>query len=195
MDASGSAKRNTGKLPVLGADPPATLDQVAQVCSSEHDRWCNCTWDKRGAGLDPVILPQTFYTSLVDLYSSWGVDLIKWAACTKDLVFSLTSPENMLAKRCLHCALLRHKSDPSLSWSPGGSRPRFRRMDDSWGRSTAPEYSVRPVCVALCSVQQAIFTANQSAGWMGSESIVRFGQPVHATSSRSEQFVRRQRHS
>jgi alpha-galactosidase len=29
------------KLPVLGADPPATLDEVAQVCTSQHDRWCN----------------------------------------------------------------------------------------------------------------------------------------------------------
>lgn len=65
------------KLPVLGADPPATLDEVAQVCSSKHDRWCNCTWDKQGAGLDPSHpAAQSFYTSLVDLYSSWGVSQI-----------------------------------------------------------------------------------------------------------------------
>jgi hypothetical protein len=76
------------KLPVLGADPPATLDEVAQVCSSKHDRWCNCTWDKQGAGLDPSHpAAQSFYTSLVDLYSSWGVSQTLSCPCAWTRMF------------------------------------------------------------------------------------------------------------
>eukprot|EP01052_Picozoa_sp_SAG31_P014309 SAG31_NODE_884_length_11256_cov_2.889666_9_plen_212_part_00 len=64
------------KLPILGAVPRATLDEVVQVCTSRHDRWCNCTWDKSGIGLDPDhAASQSFYNSVVDLYASWGVRL------------------------------------------------------------------------------------------------------------------------
>ena len=66
----------SAKLPVLGAKPPATLDEVAQVCTSTQDRWCNCTWDRQGAGLNPTHpAAQSFYNSVVDLYASWGVSV------------------------------------------------------------------------------------------------------------------------
>ena len=58
----------------------------AKVCTGPGDRWCNCTWDTQGAGLDPTHpASQTFYNGLVDLYASWGVDLIKWD-CMYDTV-------------------------------------------------------------------------------------------------------------
>jgi alpha-galactosidase len=77
------------RLPVLGATPPATLDEVALGCSGPHDRWCNCTWDRQGRGLDATHpAAQSFYNSVVDLYASWGIDLIKW-----DCMYEAPRPE------------------------------------------------------------------------------------------------------
>ena len=45
------------KLPVLGADPPVTIDRIIyddSRCFADPAtaRWCNCTWDSQGVGID-----------------------------------------------------------------------------------------------------------------------------------------------
>ena len=110
------------KLPVLGSNPPATLDEIAQVCTSPHDRWCNCTWDKQGVGLDPTHpAAQAFYHSQVQLYASWGVDLIKWDCMYENSnanlgMASAYAGEAVLALNAVEAS----ERNITLSWSPGG---------------------------------------------------------------------------
>ena len=71
------------KLSVLRASPPTTIDQIVynHQCGSDPAtrRWCNCTWDSEGVGIDATHpAAQTYYNSVVELYASWGVDFIKW---------------------------------------------------------------------------------------------------------------------
>ena len=136
------------KLPVLGADPPATLDQVALVCTSPHDRWCNCTWDKQGAGLNPSHpAAQSFYHSQVDLYAGWGVDLIKW-----DCMYEGPQPKFGLPGAYAGEAVLAlnaveaHDRPITLSWSPGGgmSLDSAAWMTDSAGPQHGPPNTTSP---------------------------------------------------
>ena len=109
------------KLPILGADPPATLDEVAQVCTSPHDRWCNCTWDSQGAGLNPAHpAAQSFYNSQVDLYAGWGVDLIKWDCMFEGPRPTFGEPGSYAGEAVLALAAVEAHARPiTLSWSPG----------------------------------------------------------------------------
>ena len=130
------------KLPVLGAHPPATLDQVAQVCTSAHDRWCNCTWDKQGVGLNPQHpAAQSFYNSLVMLYASWGVDLIKWDCMYENANAGIGEPGAYAAEAVLALNAVKSVERPiTLSWSPGGgmSDDSAAWMTDAPGTQRAP---------------------------------------------------------
>jgi hypothetical protein len=130
------------KLSVLGADPPATLDQVAQVCTGPHDRWCNCTWDKQGVGLDPAHpAAQSFYNSLVELYASWGVDLIKWDCMYENSGSEQGEPSAYAGEAVLALNAVESSDRPIiLSWSPGGgmSLDSAAWMTDTTGEQHAP---------------------------------------------------------
>eukprot|EP00035_Acanthoeca_spectabilis_P025771 m.459843 g.459843 ORF g.459843 m.459843 type:complete len:481 (-) comp21844_c0_seq1:154-1596(-) len=106
------------KLPVYGAAPPVTVDQVAfdpANCPSDQSLWCMCTWDKNGVGINAKHPDaQTFYNSIVELYTSWGVDLIKW-----DCMYEGRggySDEVALASN----AIKNSERDIIFSLSPGG---------------------------------------------------------------------------
>ena len=111
------------KCPVLGADPPTTIDQIAYnpaTCPASADtrRWCNCTWDVQGRGVDASHPgAQPFYDSLVQLYADWGVDLIKWDCMYDDgMATAAFAREEQLA-----VAAVRKVARPMvLSLSPGG---------------------------------------------------------------------------
>jgi hypothetical protein len=141
----------TSKLPVLGSNPPVTLDQVAQVCTSPHDRWCNCTWDKQGVGLDPTHpAAQSFYNSQVDLYASWGVDLIKWDCMYENSNANLGMPSAYAGEAVLALnAVKASDRNITLSWSPGGgmSVDSAAWMTDSRGEQHAPANVTSPAGV------------------------------------------------
>lgn len=86
------------------------------TCPTTAPRWCNCTWDSQGRGVDPSRSgAQAYYDSVVQLYADWGVDLIKWD-CMYDGNVAAYSGEEELA-----VAAVRKATRPMvLSLSPGG---------------------------------------------------------------------------
>ena len=104
------------KLPVKGT--PYTLDEVAldpDTCPESLARWCKCTWDSIGIGLN-VTHPgaQPFYDSILELYAEWGVDFVKWDCMWDD--YGGYSGEELLAVNAVRSS----KRDTVLSLSPGG---------------------------------------------------------------------------
>ena len=111
----------TAKCPVLGSSPPTTVDQIAydpKTCPHSAPRWCNCTWDVQGRGVDASHPgAQAYYDSLVQLYADWGVDLIKW-----DCMYDAGGPTATYSREeQLAVAAVRKVDRPMvLSLSPGG---------------------------------------------------------------------------
>jgi hypothetical protein len=55
------------------------FDQAQCDANPATKRWCKCTWDQKAIGINASHpAAQTYYDSVVALYASWGVDLIKW---------------------------------------------------------------------------------------------------------------------
>jgi len=111
------------KLPVLNADPATTMDQIAYTtadCAADPStfRWCNCTWDSAGVGLDATkAASATYYNGLVELYAEWGVDLIKWDCMYDDGSADATyAREEVLASNAVKAV----QRPMILSLSPGG---------------------------------------------------------------------------
>ena len=111
------------KLPVLGADPPVTIDRIIyddSRCFADPAtaRWCNCTWDSQGVGIDAAHpAAQSYYNSVVDQYAAWGVDFIKWDCMYDDgMAVASYSREEVLAAN----AVRRTRRPIVLSLSPGG---------------------------------------------------------------------------
>ena len=111
------------KSPVLGSSPPTTIDRIVydpNTCprTATEQRWCNCTWDVQGRGVDPDKPgAQAFYTSLVELYAGWGVDFIKM-----DCLYDDGSPVATFSREeeLAVAAVRASERDLVLSLSPGG---------------------------------------------------------------------------
>ena len=110
------------KLPVYGYAPRTTLDEVVygSECSKDPStqRWCVCTWDKEGVGLNASHpAAAAYYDSVVALYAEWGVDFIKW-----DCMYDDGSDTAIYAREELLAVDAVRKVDRPmvLSLSPGG---------------------------------------------------------------------------
>jgi hypothetical protein len=113
------------KLPVKGTN--STIDQLTwdpQHCPAGEERWCNCTWDHSHIGLDPAHPDSAkYYDSLVDLYASWDLDLLKWD-CLYDALGGYGAEERLVVD-----AVRRSPRAFQLSLSPGGG---MKDADASW---------------------------------------------------------------
>jgi hypothetical protein len=127
------------QLPVLNSIPPATIDEIVygRSCpqSNATERWCTCTWDKDGIGVDPTHpAAQAYYNSVVSLYADWGIDLIKWDCMYDDVAGSFNQEETMAVN-----AIEAVEHPMTLSLSPGGG---FTKEIASWVSGSNPSSKV-----------------------------------------------------
>ena len=113
------------KMPVKGTN--STIDQLVwdpQHCPAGEERWCNCTWDHSHVGLDPAHPDSAkYYDSLVELFSDWDLDLIKYD-CLYDVVAGYGAEETLVVD-----AVKRSPRAFQLSLSPGGG---MKDADAAW---------------------------------------------------------------
>jgi hypothetical protein len=109
------------KCEVLNSNPKVTIDEVVfdqTKCDANPaaNRWCRCTWDQSAIGINASHpAAQAYYDSVVDLYATWGVDLIKWDCLYDyDNEFSIEETLALNAVNSVDRPII-------LSLSPGGS--------------------------------------------------------------------------